>query len=100
MDQAVQVLAEAGFRARVEESLGAPFGYVVAQTTDGAEVVLTDSGFDAAAAAVEEVFAEVSKDRMTEPYGRNQERLDNAPATRNAISRDCMWFRRGSHSDS
>ncbi len=41
VDQAVLVLAEAGFPARVEESLGAPLGYVVAQTTDGAEVVLT-----------------------------------------------------------
>lgn len=41
VDEAVLVLAEAGFPARVEESLGAPFGYVVAQTTDGAEVVLT-----------------------------------------------------------
>ncbi|WP_298586867.1 Stk1 family PASTA domain-containing Ser/Thr kinase [uncultured Kocuria sp.] len=41
VDEAVQVLAEAGYTARIEESLGAPFGYVVAQTTDGAEVVLT-----------------------------------------------------------
>ncbi|MFF0988658.1 Stk1 family PASTA domain-containing Ser/Thr kinase [Kocuria nitroreducens] len=41
VDEAVRILAEAGFPARVEESLGAPFGYVVAQTTDGAEVVLT-----------------------------------------------------------
>ena len=41
VDEAVRLLAEAGFAARVEESLGAPFGYVVAQTTDGAEVVLT-----------------------------------------------------------
>ncbi|GAA1752618.1 Stk1 family PASTA domain-containing Ser/Thr kinase [Kocuria aegyptia] len=41
VDEAVRVLAEAGYPARVEESLGAPFGYVVAQTTDGAEVVLT-----------------------------------------------------------
>ncbi|MFI7493220.1 PASTA domain-containing protein, partial [Kocuria sp. M4R2S49] len=41
VDEAVRALTEAGFTARVEESLGAPFGYVVSQTTDGAEVVLT-----------------------------------------------------------
>ncbi|KUG60958.1 hypothetical protein AVL61_10095 [Kocuria rosea subsp. polaris] len=41
VDEAVQVLAEAGWTSRVEERLGAPFGYVVAQTTDEAEIVLT-----------------------------------------------------------
>ncbi|MEX5294904.1 protein kinase [Kocuria sp. CPCC 205268] len=41
VDEAVRVLGEAGYAARVEERLGAPFGYVVAQTADGAEVVLT-----------------------------------------------------------
>ncbi|MGQ1797667.1 Stk1 family PASTA domain-containing Ser/Thr kinase [Kocuria oceani] len=39
--EAVPALEEAGFTARVEESFGAPFGYVLSQTTDGAEVVLT-----------------------------------------------------------
>ncbi|MGQ1837113.1 Stk1 family PASTA domain-containing Ser/Thr kinase [Kocuria turfanensis] len=41
VEEAVRVLQEAGFAARVEESFGAPFGYVLSQTTDGAEVVLT-----------------------------------------------------------
>lgn len=39
--EAVPALEEAGFTARVEESFGAPFGYVLSQTTNGAEVVLT-----------------------------------------------------------
>ena len=29
-----------------------------------------------------------------------RQRLESAPATRNAISSDCMWFRRGSQTDS
>jgi serine/threonine-protein kinase len=40
-EEAVRLLEEAGFPVRVEEELGAPFGRVVRQTTDGAGVVLT-----------------------------------------------------------
>ncbi|MFE7630085.1 PASTA domain-containing protein [Kocuria sp. NPDC057446] len=41
VDEAVRMLEEAGYPVRVEERLGAPFGYVVARTAAGDGVVLT-----------------------------------------------------------
>ncbi|BBE22446.1 hypothetical protein MN0502_13290 [Arthrobacter sp. MN05-02] len=44
--------------------------------------------------------AATGRDRLLVPPSTRAQLLDSAPATRNAISSDCMWLRRGSQTDS